>query len=313
MATLKCLIIDSMHESIFGMLTEIGVSYDYRPTIKREEIKSILANYDGLMVRSKTIIDRDLLGEQPSLKFIARAGAGIDNLEENYILEKGIAIVHAAEGNRDAVAEYTVGALLSLMRNIPRADKEVRSMIWEREGNRGEEIMGKTVGLIGYGNMGQSFARRLKGFECKVLAYDKYKTNFSDSCAIESTMEDLHREADILSLHIPLTAETRAIVDQQYLNRFRKKLILVNTSRGEIVPFESIVQGFATNKLRGSVLDVLENEKLSTLTEPQMAAFNSLKVRTDVIFTPHIAGWTYESHIKINVALTEKIKALKLK
>jgi D-3-phosphoglycerate dehydrogenase / 2-oxoglutarate reductase len=313
MATLKCLIIDSMHESIFGMLTEIGVSYDYRPTIKREEIKSILTNYDGLMVRSKTIIDRDLLGEQPSLKFIARAGAGIDNLEENYILKKGIAIVHAAEGNRDAVAEYTVGALLSLMRNIPRADKEVRSMIWEREGNRGEEIMGKTVGLIGYGNMGQSFARRLKGFECKVLAYDKYKTNFSDSYAIESTMEDLHREADILSLHIPLTAETRAIVDQQYLNRFRKKLILVNTSRGEIVPFESIVQGFATNKLRGAVLDVLENEKLPTLTEPQRAAFNSLKVRTDVIFTPHIAGWTYESHIKINVALTEKIKALKLK
>jgi D-3-phosphoglycerate dehydrogenase len=313
MATLKCLIIDSMHESIFGMLAEIGVSYDYRPTIKRDEIKSILMNYDGLMVRSKTIIDRDLLGDSPSLRFIARAGAGIDNLEEDYILKKGIAIVHAAEGNRDAVGEYTVGALLSLMRNIPKGDKEVRSMIWEREGNRGEEIMGKTVGLIGYGNMGQSLARRLQGFECKVLAYDKYKTNFSDSYAMESTMEDLHREADILSLHVPLTAETRGLVDQQYLNRFQKKLILVNTSRGEIVPFESIVQGFTTNKLRGLVLDVLENEKLSTLTEPQMAAFNSLKVRTDVIFTPHIAGWTYESHIKINVALTKKIKALKLK
>jgi D-3-phosphoglycerate dehydrogenase / 2-oxoglutarate reductase len=313
MATLKCLIIDSMHESIFDMLTGIDVSYDYRPTIKREEIKSILGNYDGLMVRSKTIIDRDLLGESPALKFIARAGAGIDNLEEDYIVKKGIAIVHAAEGNRDAVGEYTVGALLSLMRNIPRADKEVRSMIWERESNRGEEIMGKTVGLIGYGNMGQSFARRLKGFECKVLAYDKYKTNFSDSYATESTIEGLYRDVDILSLHIPLTAETRALVDVQYLNRFRKKLILVNTSRGEIVPFESIVQGFEANKLRGVVLDVLENEKLPTLTQKQMAAFNSLKVRTDVIFTPHIAGWTYESHIKINVALTEKIKALKLK
>lgn len=313
MGSLKCLIIDSMHESIFDMLTEIGVSYDYRPTITRQEIKSVLMNYDGLMVRSKTVVDRDLLGETPTLKFIARAGAGIDNLEEDYILSKGIAIVHAAEGNRDAVGEYAVGALLSLMRNIPKADKEVRAMVWEREGNRGEEIMGKTIGLIGYGNMGQSFARRLKGFECKVLAYDKYKTNLSDSYATESTMDELHREADILSLHIPLTAETRAMVDEQYLSRFDKKLILVNTSRGEIVPFESVVQGFATNKLRGAVLDVLENEKLSTLTERQTAAFNSLKVRTDVIFTPHIAGWTFESHIKINVALTKKIKALKLK
>jgi D-3-phosphoglycerate dehydrogenase len=211
------------------------------------------------------------------------------------------------------VGEYAVGALLSLMRNIPRADKEVRSMTWEREGNRGEELMGKTIGLIGYGNMGQSFARRLKGFECKVLAYDKYKTNFSDSYATESSMDELQHDADILSLHIPLTSETRALVDQHYLNRFQKKIMLVNTSRGEIVPFESVVQGFARNKLRGAVLDVLENEKLSTLTESQLVAFNSLKVRTDVIFTPHIAGWTFESHIKINVALTKKIKALNLK
>lgn len=313
MAAFRCLIIDSMHESIFDMLKAIDVSNDYRPTISRDEIKTIIGNYDGLMVRSKTIIDRDLLGENPSLKFIARAGAGIDNLDEKYILEKGIAIVHAAEGNRDAVGEYTLGALLSLMRNIPKADKEVRAMIWEREGNRGEEIMGKTIGLIGYGNMGQAFARRLKGFECKVLAYDKYKTNFSDSYATESTMDELHREADILSLHIPLTAETRSMVDQHYLNRFHKNIILVNSSRGEIVPLDSIVQGFAIKKLRGAVLDVLENEKLSTFTPRQAEAFNSLKGRTDVIFTPHIAGWTFESHIKINVALTEKIKALKLK
>lgn len=312
MSSPKCLIVDSMHESLFDMLTNIGWAYDYEPTITRDEIRKKAAGYDGLVVRSKTTIDRDLLGDKPTIKVIARAGAGIDNLDEAYLLQAGVHIVHAAEGNRDAVGEYAIGALLSLMRKLPKGDAEVRNLKWDREGNRGEEVMGKTVGLIGYGNMGRSFARRLSGFECKVLAYDKYKTNYSDAFAEEAPMERLWAEADILSLHIPLTVETRAMVDESYLNRFHKGIIFLNTSRGEIVPMAAVVSGFTLGKIRGAVLDVLENEKLPTLTPAQAQSFNQLRTRTDVIFTPHIAGWTYESHVKINVALTNKMKALKL-
>jgi D-3-phosphoglycerate dehydrogenase len=312
MATRTCLIIDPMHESIFSMLTEIGWSYDYQPGITREEIKAKHQHYDGLIVRSKTTIDRDLLGDNPALKFIARAGAGIDNIDVDYFQAKGIAILHASEGNRDAVGEFAIGGLLSLMRNIPRADREVHEQKWLREENRGEEIMGKTIGIIGYGNMGQSFAKRLSGFACNVLAYDKYKTGFTDAFAREATMDELFAQTDILSLHIPLTAETRKLVTTDYINRFKKKIIVINTARGEIVSLTDIAAAVDTNVVRGAVLDVLENEKLHTMTPLQRQAFDLLCSKSNVIFTPHIAGWTFESHVKINVALVEKIKGLEL-
>src|SRR5688572_16613988 len=160
---MRCLVIDPMHESLFAMLTEIGWEADYKPLITRDEIKTLHRGYDGLIVRSKTVIDRDLLGANPTLKFIGRAGAGLDNLDLPYLAGKGIKVLHASEGNRDAVGEFTVGVLLSLLRNIPKADQEVRQMSWEREGNRGEEIMGKTIGIVGFGNMGYAFAKRLAG------------------------------------------------------------------------------------------------------------------------------------------------------
>ncbi|HEY9046735.1 MAG TPA: NAD(P)-dependent oxidoreductase [Ohtaekwangia sp.] len=312
MTSPACLIIDSMHESLFPMLTEIGWQAVSLPAITRDEIKTKHHGFDGLIVRSKTTIDRDLLGENPTIKFVARAGAGIDNIDVEYLKEKGIQVLHASEGNRDAVGEYTAGALLSLMRNIPRADRQVRDSIWEREGNRGEELMGKMVGIIGYGNMGHAFAKRLSGFACNVLAYDKYKSGFSDAYCKEATMEELFVETDILSLHIPLTGETRKLVNVDYLNRFKKKIILVNTARGEIVSLTDITRAIQSGQVRGAVLDVLENEKLNTYTPEQQAAFNILREKTNVILTPHIAGWTYESHVKINVALTQKIKALGL-
>lgn len=301
-----------MHESIFPMLHEIGWEVSYQPTITRDEIKKTHQGYQGLIVRSKTTIDRDLLGDNPSVRFIGRAGAGLDNLELEYLQEKKIAVLHASEGNRDAVGEYTIGGLLSLMRNIPRADKEVRLGVWEREGNRGEEIMGKTIGIIGYGNMGQAFAKRISGFGCTVLAYDKYKTNYTDQFAAESAMDELFEKTDILSLHIPLTAETKRMVSVEYLNRFKKKIVLINTARGEIVNLTDLVRAMESGKVRGAVLDVLENEKLTKLTSEQTLAMNYLNKQTNVILTPHIAGWTFESHVKINVALVEKIKALSL-
>lgn len=312
MASPKCLIVDSMHESIFTMLKEIGWEAVYKPNITRDEIKTEHSGFDGLIVRSKAIINRDLLGENPRVKFIGRAGAGLDNLDLDYLEEKGIHVLHASEGNRDAVGEYTIGALLSLLRNIPRADKQVRESIWDREGNRGEELMGKTIGIIGYGNMGHAFAKRLAGFGCNVLAYDKYKISFSDSFCQEAPMDRLFEETDILSLHIPLTTETRKLVDAEYLERFKKKILLINTARGEIVSLVDLNRALDTGKIRGAVLDVLENEKLNMLTEQQQVTFNSLREKSNVIFTPHIAGWTFESHVKINVALVNKIKALEL-
>jgi D-3-phosphoglycerate dehydrogenase / 2-oxoglutarate reductase len=308
-----CLVVDSMHDSLFAMMSEIGWDVDYKPEIKRDEIRRIHHNYDGLIVRSKTMIDRDLLGDSPTVRFIGRAGAGLDNVELDFLSAHGIHVVHASEGNRDAVGEFAVGALLGLLRNIPRADREVRERTWDREGNRGEEIMDKTIGIIGYGNMGQAFARRLSGFGCKVLAYDKYKVDYSDQYAEAATLDSIFRDTDILSLHIPLTAETKNMVNSTFIGSFRKNFILVNTARGEIVSLNDLVEALTTKKVRGAVLDVLENERLQQLTPAQTLAFNSLAERSNVMLSPHIAGWTFESHVKINVVLVSKIKALNVK
>ncbi|HZB13491.1 MAG TPA: NAD(P)-dependent oxidoreductase [Chryseolinea sp.] len=308
----KCLIIDPMHPSLFAMLQEIGWEYDYKPEIAREAVKTSHIGYQGIIVRSKTSIDRELLGSSPTVKFIGRAGAGLDNLDLPYLSEKKIAVIHASEGNRDAVGEHAMGLLLALVRNIVKADQEVKKMVWAREANRGGEIMGKTVGIIGYGNTGRAFARRLSGFGCNVLAYDRYKRNFSDEFCKEADMEAIFSQSEILSLHIPLTDETRMLVDLNYFKRFKKPIILINTARGEIVSLTAVDKALIEGYLRGAALDVLENEKLDTLTPSQIESFNSLRERSNVIFTPHIAGWTFESHVKINVALVQKISALQL-
>jgi len=312
MTTRRCLIVDPMHPSLLAMLKEIGWEADYQPSITRAEIQQKHIGYQGLIVRSKTFIDADLLGDNPTVRFIGRAGAGLDNLDLKYLQSKGIHVLHASEGNRDAVGEYAVGTLLSLLRKIPAGDQEVRQMTWDRERNRGIEIMGKTVGIVGYGNMGQAFARRLSGFGCNVLAYDKYKKGFSDAYCKESSMETLFEETDILSLHIPLTDETRMLVDSAYFGKFRKPIVFINTARGEITSLTGLLEAMQSGKVYGAVLDVLENEKLKTLSKEQRSTFDSLSKRSDVIFTPHIAGWTFESHVKINVALIEKIGALKI-
>jgi D-3-phosphoglycerate dehydrogenase len=184
--------------------------------------------------------------------------------------------------------------------------------MWEREQNRGMEIMGKTIGIIGYGNMGRAFAERLSGFGCKILVYDKYKKGFGNNFCQEVGMDRIFEETDILSLHIPLTGETRKMVDIAYFNRFQKDIVIVNTARGEIVGLDDLAQAIRNGKVKGAALDVLENEKLNQFTQTQQQSFNYLKSQSNVIFTPHIAGWTYESHVKINVALVEKIKDLKV-
>lgn len=306
----RCLIVDEMHPGLEELLGEAGWEAIYKPGITREEIRKELGSVSGLIVRSKVVVDRELIHHNTHLKFIARAGAGLDNIDLEAAQEAGITVLHAAEGNKDAVGEFTIGLLLSLLRNIPRADREVRDRIWHREENRGTELSGLTVGVIGYGNMGKAFVSRLKAFQCKILVYDKYLTGFGSEDVKECTLEKLQKQADVISLHIPLTNETRGMVSVEFLKKNRNPVFLLNTSRGEIVPLKTCVEGLKQGWLRGVGLDVLENEKLATFTPSQAEAFDFLKNNSRVIFTPHIAGWTFESHVKINVALVAKIKAL---
>jgi D-3-phosphoglycerate dehydrogenase len=305
---MKILIIDEMHLSIIGMLEKQGHQVTYLPLITRSEIMDQVADYDGLIIRSKTPMDRELLERAVKLKFIGRAGAGLDQIDLDYLQERNVKLFHAAKGNRDAVAEHAVGGLLALFNKLVKADSEVRRGIWDREGNRGHELMGKTVGIIGYGNMGKSFAKRLRGFDVEIQAYDKYKAGFGNKYVEEVSWESLKAEADVLSIHVPLTSDTRNFLTLDELESFRKPVWLINTARGEVISFETLNRALDSGVLRGAVLDVLENEKFQKFSPTQKAEFEKLAARENIIFTPHVAGWTFESYEKINKVLAKKIK-----
>ena len=305
---MKILIADSMHPSLFSMLEAEGWEYAYHPEYKREEIISALPEFEGLFIRSKTFVDQQVMVDAKNLRFIARAGAGLDLIDLEAAKQRGVEVFHAGEGNRDAVAEHMLGMLLGLLANIVKADKEVRKGIWDREGNRGVELMEKTVGLIGYGNNGGATAKRLSGFGCKVLAYDKYRDNYGDQYAEEASMERLMKEADIISLHVPLTDETKYLIDQEFIEKFSKPFYLMNLSRGKVADLTAVVEGLKSGKVIGACLDVLENEKLKTLTEDQKAVFDYLIKSNRVVLTPHIGGWTHESYVRINEVLLRQIK-----
>ncbi|MFT2009345.1 NAD(P)-dependent oxidoreductase [Pontibacter sp. 13R65] len=306
--TFRCLIIDEMHPSIFELLEAVGVSADYRPAIKPEEVPTALQEFDGLIVRSKMRITTETVAQAKHLKFVARAGAGLDNIEVEKLEQAGIPVLGANEGNREAVGEHALGMLLALMRNIARSDRQVREQVWLREANRGEEIGGKTVGIIGYGNMGQSFSRVLAGFGCRILAHDCYAPQKIGTPAIPATLEQIKEEADIVSLHIPYLPENRHFANEAFFTGFRKKIWFVNTARGEVTDQSALVRHLQQGTLKGAALDVLENEKLQTLTERQQQEFQYLCTSPNVVLTPHIAGWTHESYRKINEVLAAKIK-----
>ncbi|QRQ99959.1 2-hydroxyacid dehydrogenase [Dyadobacter sandarakinus] len=304
---MKILIADTMHSSLFDMLHAKGWAFDYQPQYRRDDIRAALPAYDGLIIRSKTFLDKEMLMQADRLRFIARAGAGLDLIDLDFAAASNIAVFHAGAGNRDAVAEHTVGMLLTLFNNIIKADREVRSGIWDREGNRGVEVMNKTVGIIGYGNNGSATARRLSGFGCTVLAYDKYRDHYGDAFASACTMEEIMQKADVLSLHIPLTDETRYLIDDAFIAAVQKPFYLLNQSRGEIVSLEAVVNGLKSGKLLGACLDVLENEKITKLSPAQQDAFDYLRSSDRVVLTPHIAGWTHESYVRINEVLVDQI------
>lgn len=307
MAPLKCLIVDDVDAALFRYLDEASIVYDYKPEWSKEQCIEALPAYEGLVIRSKFRVDKTIIDSCPQLRFIARAGAGVDNIDKEYLKEKDIALFHASEGNRVAVGEQTVGVILALLNNIVKADKEVRNGIWLREENRGYELASMTVGIIGYGNMGRETAKRLSGFGCKIIAYDKFQRNYASKHAEQVSLDILQKEADIISLHIPLDEYSKGWINKDFFHAVAKPFWLINTARGEVVKLQDLVEALKSGKVRGAALDVLENEKLSTLTEEQKNVFNALKENQQVILTPHIAGWTFESYRKISEVLGEKI------
>lgn len=299
----KVLIVDEVHPSMAEGLTNLGFEVETRTDLSLDQFVTILPSYEGLVVRSKFKITAEIL-TATTLTFIARAGAGLDLLDVDACLSRGIAVFSANEGNSDAVAEHVIGQLLSLAHKLHTSDTEVRHGLWEREGNRGFEVKGKTIGIIGYGNMGKAIASRLACFGMTILAYDKY----APSADFPATMEQLFEQADIVSLHIPLTSETRGMVSVEFVDSFKKPILLINSSRGPIAPLEPLLHGLRSGKIKGLALDVLPNEKLSSWSPVEKELFAEIAAYPATIFSPHVAGWTTESYYKINEVLLEKIK-----
>lgn len=308
MNKLKILIADKLHPVFKERAIRMGYVVDDRPDISREETLNIIADYDGIAIRTKFPMNRELITAGEQLKFIARAGAGMDNIDVEAAREYNIHCINAPEGNRDAVGEHAVGMLLSLMNNLRKADGQVRSRIWDREGNRGTELRGKTVAIIGYGFMGSAFAEKLLGFGVNIIAYDKYKTGFGSEWVREVSMEEVVKQADVLSLHLPLTRETRQLVDDEYLLHFKKPIVFLNTARGELVNTRSLLTALNDGKVSAAGLDVLEVEKFPLLAETTW--FEELIAEERLLLSPHVGGWTFESYRKISEVLAEKLAQL---
>jgi D-3-phosphoglycerate dehydrogenase len=310
--SIKILHIDSNHPLLLEQLQQAGFTNheDYKST--KEEIEAKIQDYTGIVIRSRFKIDKTFIDKATNLKFIARVGAGLESIDCDYATSKNIHLIAAPEGNRNAVGEHTLGMLLSLFNKLNRADKLVREGNWIREGNRGYELEGKTVGIIGYGNMGKSFAKKIKGFDVTVLCYD-IQENVGDENAQQVSLQELQQKADVISLHIPWTPETDKMVETKFINSFAKPFWLLNTSRGKNVITADIVDALKSGKILGAGLDVLEYEKLSFenlfLDSEKPAAFQYLLDSENVILTPHIAGWTFESHEKLAQTIVDKIKA----
>lgn len=311
---MKVLFIDSTHPYLCEKLTTMGHECDLFYEYSAEKIISVLPEYEGVVIRSKIKFTKEIIDKCKQMKFIARVGAGMENIDVAYAESKGIKCLHAPEGNANAVGEHALGMLLDLFRNISKANTEVRQGKWIREENRGYELDGKTVAIIGYGNMGKAFAKKLKGFDVDILVYDKYLHGFSEGRIKETNLQELFEKADILSLHVPLTEETLYMVNNEFINSFKKNIYLINTARGKNIKTEHLVEALESGKVKGACLDVLEYEALSFENidvSSRPAAFNYLINSSKVILTSHIGGWTHESNVKMAHILAEKISDLK--
>jgi D-3-phosphoglycerate dehydrogenase len=310
--SIKILHIDSNNPILMEQLQELGFENHEDFTSSKQEIEAKIESYQGIVIRSRFKIDKIFLDKATNLQFIARVGAGLESIDCDYAISKNIELIAAPEGNRNAVAEHTLGMILSLFNNLNKADREIRAGNWSRESNRGHELDGKTVGIIGYGNMGKCFAKKLRGFQVEVLCYDILE-NVSDANAKQVTLEELQQKADVLSLHIPWTPETNKMVDAAFIAAFAKPFWIFNTSRGKNIVTADLAAAIFDGKVLGAGLDVLEYEKLSfeTLFQDKNTpeAFQYLLKADNVILTPHVAGWTFESHERLAQVIVDKIKA----
>jgi D-3-phosphoglycerate dehydrogenase len=303
----RILITDVVHECLIDGLTAAGYGVDYHPTITAAEVENSMAPYFGLIINSKVFVGKKILDAAPNLKFVCRAGSGLEVIDLAYAKEKGVLTFNSPEGNRNAVAEHALGMLLNVMNNISRAHEQVKSGVWKREENRGNELSGKTIGLIAYGNTAQALAKLLLGFDVKVLAYDKYLTGFGNQFVNEVSLQLIYEQADIVSVHLPLTEETHHIIDYAFFAQFKKPIWFINTSRGKVMNTADLLRALLDHKVIGATLDVLENENLASWSDEEKQLLQSLVLTNRVLFSPHIAGWTHESKRKIGEVLLRKI------
>ena len=310
---MKILLLDSNHSILKKGLENIGMQCDEDFTSTKKSVEEKNHIYDGIVIRSRLSIDKTFIDEASNLKFIARVGAGLENIDVTYAKEKGIQLLAAPEGNRNAVGEHTLGMILSLFNNFNKADKQVRQGKWLREDNRGVELDGKTIGIIGYGNAGNAFAKKLKGFDVKVICHD-IKANVGDENSKQVSLKSLQREADVVSLHVPETPLTVNMVNTEFIESFSKAFWLINTARGKNVATEDLVTALRSNKILGAGLDVLEYEKSSFenlfLDDKMPEAFRYLINSDKVLLSPHVAGWTIESKIKLAQTIVDKVQKL---
>ena len=309
---MKILFADSNHAILHETLINFGFTCDLFWDKTANDLISILPNYDALVIRSKFKLTKEIMANCPKLKCIGRVGAGMENIDLEYAATQKITCLSVPEGNRDALGEHAIAMLLMLFTKLKKADAEVRKGIWLRAENRGYEIKDKTIGIIGYGNMGSSFAKKLSGFECKILAYDKYISGFgnTDTYVTEANLDQIFDECDVLSLHVPLTKETEFLIDSNFINKFKKNIYIINTARGKCLKTADLVLAMEQKKVIGACLDVIEYEDVSfeelktkNIPEPLNYLFQSDRV----ILSPHIGGWTHESNFKMSKLMAEKI------
>lgn len=308
---MKILHLDTNHPLLIHQLNELGFTNDEDYTSSKEIIEAKMAHYDGIILRSRFTIDQQFLDAATNLKFIGRVGAGLENIDAAYAEKKGVTLIAAPEGNRNAVGEHALGMLLALFNKLHAADAEVRQGKWLREANRGLELDGKTVGIIGYGNMGKAFAKKLRGFDVDVLCYD-ILPNVGDANAKQVSLQELQEKADVLSLHTPQTPETQRMINASFIHQFKNPFWFINTARGKSVVTSDLVEALKSGKILGAGLDVLEYEKSSfedMFTSEMPEAFQYLIKADNVLLTPHIAGWTIESKEKLAQTIVNKIKA----
>lgn len=304
------LITDKVHQILVSGLKKRGFEVKYAPRMSYPQVQKEVASFDGIIINSKVVCDQPFLQRFQHLDFIGRLGSGLDIIDLKSAAERGIEVISSPEGNANAVGEHTLGMLLTLMHHISNAQRDVHQLNWNREPNRGTELKGMTVGIIGFGHTGPAFANKLRGAEVDILVYDKYRKGLDQIAEIQnSPLDELLQRSDIVSIHLPLTEETKYMVNEHFLSRMKKGAILINTSRGKIVDTSALKNALEEGRLRGACLDVLENEKPETWADEERSIYESVLLRKNVIVTPHIAGWTHESLKLIAEILLHKIVA----